>query len=248
MKQIAEIGFISGGFGSNDYQVNKVCEKLSNDRGYEHRGLSFRAHIANPEKAAELIDGATVITHSAGALALSRTVRHYPKVTPRQVTMVAPPIPDSSYRLVLKTQKIAQNEFADSCRDRSALRHNTSHAAATVRELGRHAWGNFGMIPHIARFDSVYFGSELAERNIMTEVVFGDQDEFFSPYSVSFRTAMQRRSPKLDVKIIESRHCDFVLNPQAALAKIALADTYRISTLDSFAEPVPVSMYEPILA
>lgn len=222
MAQTPDIA-VYGGFGSNDYQVNKMCEQISDYTGCEAEGMSFDGAIGDPERAAELLHDHRVVTHSAGAMAVSMAMTAYPDATPENVLAIAPPYPVPAWKLIWRARQILGNEFHASRHDRDLAFANIKQTGALTRELVQHARGNFGEIPAISRFNVFQFGSQLAERGIDTQVAFMEDDEFFSPKAPKFRHYLGAVDQRIEVMQIPGYHCEFAQNPRRALGNIAIA-------------------------
>lgn len=227
MTQTPEIA-VYGGFGSNDYQVDKMCEQISDDTGCEARGISFERALQNSERAADLLHERQTVTHSAGAMAVAMTMARFPEVAPTSLLAVAPPYPVPAWQLIWRARQILENEVRTSRHDREVALANVRQTGALGRELVLHARGNFGEIPAIARFNAFKFGNSLVNRGIATQLAFMDEDEFFSPNAVKFRNYFRNADPRLDVLQIPGYHCEFAQNPRRALGNIATARALTI--------------------
>lgn len=200
-----------GGVGSNPRQARLVGRDLELFYGQPVETLSFREARQSPDRVAQLVNDAFVITHSAGMLVLENT-------SPRRAIIIAPPIGTHSIvlagRMVNKT--ITLFKSAKDIEDRQK-RIRDYHGAA-LREHIQYPSYNSGAIRKIGRFNTIQAGIDLVHSG--ADVTFGvmTRDALFP--SLSMERLQAAKDEGAHIRIITGEHDELLLDVQAVMRAV----------------------------
>jgi len=216
---MAENVFI-GGFASSEYQVNWIANKMSIASEEEVEGITFVDASRNLELIASKIHLKSVKTHSAGFMAIQEVLRHIPETMPLEIQAIAPPSPTPQLLLLHRSRRIGQNLMVDSLKHPESAVSNFLHGAYILGEVALHSAQHVSAIPKIAKFNAVNMASLNNSRNIPTELVVMNNDEFFK---LSDGDILKAKREDVRITYIRGEHGDFICRPEYVLGRIAFA-------------------------
>ena len=216
---MAEIVFI-GGFASSEYQVNWIANKMSIACEEEVEGITFVDASRNLELTASKIHLKSVKTHSAGFMAAQEVLQRIPEATPLEIQAIAPPSPTHQLMLVHRSRRIGLNLMVDSFKHPESAASNFLHGAYILGEVALHSAQHVSAIPKIAKFNAVDMASLNNSRNIPTELVIMNNDEFFE---LGYDDILKARREDVRITYIRGEHGDLICRPEFVLGRIASA-------------------------
>lgn len=166
-------GVYIGGFMNGPPTVDAVGEAL----GRYYNGVeafTFSWARKHPREIALVLRGADVVTHSAGALPVTRVEDLSEKKAPNSVRFVAPPVPVGKGKLIYRAvgPKMAQTLEGD-------FWTGANYNAHCMVELARHP-SQFGSLPDISGFNGFDEAAGLANTvGVHTTVYTMQSDAFF---------------------------------------------------------------------
>lgn len=170
---MADIVFI-GGFGSNDHNIADAVEALAYHYQRPVTAYTFRQAQAQGRNLRDRLNGAHVITHSAGMLLV-------PGSKPAHVLAVAPPrrmnMLELTGRFLDKERRLVASRRVSNLRRR---RIDNFYRWAMHEHL-LHPRRNLLMAPKISRFDAVEVGRQLAAAGVPVSLAFFSNDSLFWP-------------------------------------------------------------------
>lgn len=196
-----------GGVGSNRHLMKSVGKEMETFFSQPVEAFSFREiqQLIDVERK-KLLDGAFVLTHSAGVIPLIGT-------KPKQFIAIAPPVPTHPLRLTLrsvpKTLNLLKSSRADSSRSQR------------VREFHRYALPEHIRFPRyngirvrtIGSFDVFEFANSMAEQGVAATIGLMEKEDLFS-YG---RLGVALHSDVTVYEKLPGAHDDFVLDPTPIL-------------------------------
>lgn len=235
---MAEKVFI-GGFASSEYQVNWIANKMSIAYEEEVEGITFVDATRNFELTAAKLHLKSVNTHSAGFMAAQEALSHVPEATPLEIQAIAPPIPTPQVVLLHRSRRIGRNLMVDSLKHPESAASNFLHGAYILGEVALHSAQHVSAIPKIAKFNAVDMASENNFRNIPTELVIMNNDEFFE---LGYEDILKAKRKDVRITYIRGEHGDLICRPEFVLGRIAFAKASSgiddLSVRDKIPHPV----------
>jgi hypothetical protein len=216
---MAEKVFI-GGFASSEYQVNWIANKMSIAYEEEVEGITFVDASRNPELTASKIHLKSVETHSAGFVATQEVLRRVPEATPLSIQAIAPPNPTPQLVLLNRSRRVGRNLMMDSVKHPESAVSNFLHGAYMLSEVALHSAQHASAIPKIAKFNAVDMASRNNARDIPTELVIMNNDEFFE---LSYDDILKAKRENVHITYIRGEHGDLICRPAFVLSRIAVA-------------------------
>jgi hypothetical protein len=207
MSRIAYIG----GFGSGKKSAEKVGDALG--RYYEDVApFTLAEYVQSPEKVLRAAKGATLMSHSAGALTLS-------KAESIEAYLLNPPLPRHIGGLVLRSLVKTGYMFMPGLGLRSMQDLRAARAFSTDSgiEMIAHPVSNFSQLPAISRYDAVNAAINAKGRGMATNLIWTNHDLYFSPSDIDQAKASANGIP---VTILEGQHDEVLLRPEAFLDQV----------------------------
>ncbi len=202
-----------GGFSGGEAYAGEVKEALGN-HFEDVDSFSFPEAMADPESIRKATERMTVITHSAGMLALHDAVR------PAELHAFGAPLPANRMQLIMRTFAKSNQMIGRirSLADAKAVAKFHARSGAELflptRALGH--WKPF-FAGDISRFDSLVAGEGIASQSARVELNYGDADRYFTvPEDVRVRAS---KIPGVTLSMLPGQtHDDFVMRPDEVLS------------------------------
>lgn len=208
-----------GGFGNGEVSAGRVAEAIGSERNFEDVDqFTFAEAIENTDRVAKAVKGVSVLTHSAGMLAL-------PGTRPQSIEAFSPPLPTSKLRLVGKTliktarmhtPGIGMKPFYDVL---PVARYDADSGAEVRDYLKRRALG--GYLNQIIGFDAARVAATARVSDIPTTLSYTNGDEYYKLSSEQERMATLNW---VNVLHAPGVHDELVLRPAETLRQFQLAD------------------------
>lgn len=210
---------IVGGFASNERQMNRVAEHLSEFYDEDVEAMSFRAAMNEPVKLEQFVRGATVFTHSAGMLAVQHT-------NPHEIVAIAPPVPTPVRSLILRAGYSAYDRAVQARGKKGKL--TTGQAFEFGKEIALHSNANLGRLGMISTFNAIEVGIAAKEAGIEADIAFMSEDRLFQLSDAQYRKASEAG---LSLMSIHGGHEQFTLEPSEVIAEYdAIKNLSRVPT------------------
>lgn len=205
---------VNGGFGSSREQCAYFAAQISELTGAPADGAHFSWALSHPEEHARLIDNREVITYSAGAYAVHETMHKF-DVSPRSLTMIAPPIPERVRSLIRRGALIGLDDpAAKEIEGKIADGHNTA------RELREHPLRNFGAIAKLGHFATLDFASELTLSGVPVRIGFMERDGLFNLEGIDHAELYSAVRQGVEIRLLEGTHTRFSRQPVQTLSEM----------------------------
>lgn len=193
------------GFGSCDKLAAHVSTELSEYFDEEVEGFSYRGARADSKKFQTAVDGAEVITDSAGFLNMRG-------LKPKEVLAVSAPVPVFLPLLIAKACMSGyelMKPVDGETREYKDLKRTCGENL--VAEVSRHPVANMGRLGVIAAYDSIAMAiAAKEEEDIETAFLYRRQDRLFQPTEAQRNAAY---SAGIAITTIDGRHEDFACEP-----------------------------------
>ena len=221
-----------GGFSSSPDQYNYLAAKLEDYYGVSITGVNFSSARAHPERLADLIDKQKVIAHSAGLLAVAEAMKL--GAAPKEISSIAPPIPELVRKLVWRGALIGYSNPATQEQMEAKMASFNSK-----EELAQHPVLNFGAIPALGHFASLEFAAWAESQGTDVEVAFMHNDGLFNLRNIRQASVDGALNAGVTIKRLEGTHTRFTANPIAVLNEVEAAPAFTLedvasATKDSF--------------
>ncbi|HET7629817.1 MAG TPA: hypothetical protein VFK03_00415 [Candidatus Saccharimonadales bacterium] len=202
---MANVVFI-GGFGSNHNNIADAVKALSHHYGQPVTAYTFRQAQSLGQDLLRRLDGAHVVTHSAGMLLV-------PGSNPALVLAVAPPRRMPFIKLT--------GRFLDKERRLIASRRASTLRRQRVDNFYRwamhehlfHPRRNLLMATKISQFDAVDAGRQLADAGIPVNLVFFEGDSLFWP------DPAKSNNPRI-ISGLSGQHDELLVDPISVLNEL----------------------------
>jgi len=198
------------GFGVGEKSTEKVAKGLEKFWG-SVEAKRFSSAMDNLEEVNKMVDGADVLTLSAGHHSLYRALEEYGG-KPNSVIGIGAPLPTTVPRLLLKTvAKTARMHtpgmgISNIYDIEAAVKYDLSSTA----ELARHPIGNLRYLGAIARHNAIGVSISWQSAGIPSQLVYSTEDSY---YKVSDNQMRNARSGRVDIVQVPGQHDELVLNP-----------------------------------
>ncbi len=195
-----------GGFGNGQASAEKVASALeSYYEGVESFTFSEYAH--NPTKVRLATKGVDLVTHSAGALALSSA-----EVRPSYAHLLNPPLPRTIGHILMNTlvKTARMNTPGAAIHSMADAKASLDYSKSSLAELAAHPYRNFSNLKRIAGFNAINAASDAQFFDTPTKLVWTTNDAYFQPTLSEMSDANQQG---LSVALLDGEHDEVVLHP-----------------------------------
>lgn len=200
-----------GGFGNGRSCAEGVASALEDYYENVEEPFTFSEAIKDPEKIRKAVERASVVTHSAGLLAIRGT-------WPESIQAFNPPLPTSRSRLVIRTLAKTTHLHTPGrgIKRGSDIKAVAQFDASSVAELAVHPVANLGNLGKISKFNAVKELMDAQEAYIPSELIYTDDDDYFK---LSWLSEMTAKSANVRVTRLPGEHDELILRPAQTLAQ-----------------------------
>lgn len=201
-----------GGFSNGQRSVENVSEALL-DYYDDVDPFTFPQAMANPEEVSESVWKSSVITHSAGMLALYGS-------RPKELMAFGAPLPRTRTGLVLATamkslQMFERSRSLDDVRD--ATRFNVDSITELAVFTKKRGAGHLRYFVNgaISSYDAISVGREMRQGGSDVSLIYGENDLYYCPSDLQ-KDKAREGGVKLR-ELPDGLHDSLILNPVKAL-------------------------------
>lgn len=204
-------GVYLGGFGNGKTLAEDVRVPLADAGNYDETlAYTYAYASTHPEEVGRAVDGAEVLTHSAGFLAAH-------DMRPSIIRAVGAPLPSGRLKIMGRTISKSGQMLGHAAQGREAMRHVNHYNASALGELGTHLYANLSRVGTIAKADSVKLAVSATQAGVPVEMFYNRQDRYFQPSPEQYFEANAGNVP---LTIIEGLHDQLPLYPEETLQQI----------------------------
>jgi hypothetical protein len=199
-----------GGIAMGNRGTAHVTSALEAYYGQRIEAFTLAHALRELDTVCKAVQGAHVITHSSGMLALQ-------EAKPLTILAFDPPLPTPRLTLImrsgLKTMRMHTPGIGlHAIKDIAAVsRHNNSATA----ELLAHPLGNFGHIGRISQFDAIEAAIAAQQQGIAVSLVYTHGDEYFH---LSKKREAEAQASGVTIVRLPGVHDELILRPTELLS------------------------------
>ena len=202
-----------GGFSTGQSAVEKVG--LALESYFQDVELfTLSSYVKNPQIVRSAAEKATLITHSAGALALQT-----PGVRPDQAYLLNPPLPRSIPNLLVRAAIKTARMYAPGAGIHSFddVRTASKFMLSTYAEMATHPIANLSQLPGISSHNSIISAIAAKQAGTNVELTWTNHDMYFMPSLIELQTTACYDIP---ATIFAGEHDEVMLHPEPFLANV----------------------------
>ncbi len=202
---------VIGGLGSTIRSMEPFCEALSSYYD-DVDGLSLRSAWQD-DRLAQKIKGRPIVTHSAGAVVLEKTLR-IGRIAPSEVVSFGAPYGRSALGLVLsstpKSYHLLMRNRQDG--DKPIVR---TYQWETGKEIVAHPKITLDVVRDIAQHNAFDAAIWMADNGITSKLVWNHDDDYFTPERSALTVADNH--PLIDIHLLAGEHDEPLVRPHNVL-------------------------------